>query len=82
LEDALTRARITSLFLLSLATVSLSFVGACSRSEGDSCEIDGDCDDGLVCCKATTAARGTCAASQSACGATTPDSSEDDGGAN
>jgi hypothetical protein len=65
-----------------LCLVAACLFGACKRGEGDSCQIDTDCDDGLVCCKATTAARGTCAASQSACGATNPETkSEDDGGA-
>jgi hypothetical protein len=34
---------------------------ACHQAEGETCQINSDCDDGLSCCIAQTAARGTCA---------------------
>lgn len=37
-------------------------IGSCSGAEGDVCQIDEDCESGLVCCKRSTnvADRGTC----------------------
>jgi hypothetical protein len=37
---------------------ALSF--ACSQGEGDPCQSKADCSDGMQCCAAKSAARGTC----------------------
>jgi hypothetical protein len=42
-------------------------LAACTRGEGESCQIDKDCEDALVCCIAQGAARGTCASSTERC---------------
>ena len=47
-----------------LAAGSLS---ACKRSEGESCQVASDCDDGLVCCIASRSARGFCGTSMESC---------------
>ncbi|MCS6797419.1 MAG: hypothetical protein NZ898_02620 [Myxococcota bacterium] len=45
------------------AVVFVTTAMACTGAEGDSCELQSDCSDGLVCCKASVAltARGVCA---------------------
>jgi len=60
----LKRARTALVFVMCLAAGSLV---ACTRGEGESCQIVSDCDDGLVCCIAPRAARGTCATSTERC---------------
>jgi hypothetical protein len=40
---------------------------ACHQAEGETCQINSDCEDGLTCCIAPTAARGTCAANLDRC---------------
>lgn len=51
-----------------LFTGAMSFTcAACHQAEGETCQIDSDCDDGLTCCIASTAARGTCAANLDRC---------------
>ena len=52
--------------ILSLAlVVSFGLLG-CTGSQGDACQVAGDCSDGLVCCKSSPmpdpAVRGTCQA--------------------
>lgn len=50
---------IGSCFLL----VLLFLVGSCKQNEGDRCQIDSDCSEGLICCRAfniSAAVGGTC----------------------
>jgi hypothetical protein len=44
----------SSLVLCALA------LGGCARGENDSCQLNGDCDDGLICVRARGSERGTC----------------------
>lgn len=49
--------------ILTLTCVAFLFCG-CKQEEGESCQIDDDCDEGLICCKdnpfATETDRGIC----------------------
>lgn len=36
-----------------LALAGASLVAACKQGEGDRCQVDADCDDGLICNQAT-----------------------------
>lgn len=67
---------------LSLLVVAVSgFVSACSGSDGDACQVAGDCSTGLLCCKgivgADVTARGTC---QAMCVYSTPNDAGTDSG--
>jgi hypothetical protein len=42
-----------------LLLCALALAG-CARDENESCQIDGDCDDGLICVRARSSERGTC----------------------
>lgn len=45
---------------LALALFLLSAVAACSQSSGEPCQVNRDCDDGLICVIARGSERGTC----------------------
>ena len=49
--------RIASALVFTLVATSWL---ACSQSEGEPCQSDGDCDDGLFCVRAQRSERGTC----------------------
>ena len=78
MEDCLKRARFRNLF--AWCFVAASLLCACKRAEGESCQDNTDCDDGLVCCIAESAARGTCAATLDECTQTNESGSDDDAG--
>jgi hypothetical protein len=46
--------------LTRFAFVLLLPLCACSQGENQPCQIDGDCDDGLICVRAPRTERGTC----------------------
>jgi hypothetical protein len=46
--------------LIRFAFVLLLPLGACSQGENQPCQIDGDCDDGLICVRAPRTEHGTC----------------------
>jgi hypothetical protein len=66
LEDRLKRLRTPWNLSLWLGAAAVALC-ACKRSEGESCQVKTDCEDALVCCIASTAARGYCAASLDRC---------------
>lgn len=43
-----------------LMFLALWTAAACKQSEGDPCQVDSDCDDGLICCPALQTPRGQC----------------------
>jgi hypothetical protein len=43
-----------------LMCAGLLLLSACSQGENDPCQIDSDCDSGLICVRARAAERGTC----------------------
>jgi hypothetical protein len=60
-EDILKRVRLA--FPLCLVCAWLTGSGlllSCKQSEGETCQVDGDCGSDLVCCKTPSAARGAC----------------------
>ena len=75
---------------LALLVLSLSWsLAACSQDEGESCQLEGDCSSGLICCKGA-ADRGYCS-TKDECenapldsgvpDASKPDANDDDSGA-
>ncbi len=44
-----------------VAGLALSGLAACSQGANETCQIDGDCSSGLLCCIGKTADRGYCA---------------------
>lgn len=79
LEVPVTRHCSTSLVL---ACAACLFVASCSQDSGESCQTDGNCGDGLVCCKSDAAERGYCGeAADPECGRTGTGGMKDSGAA-
>ena len=55
--------RLVIAFALS-SLVALGLVASCKQSEGERCQVDADCEDGLVCAQATQ----TCADNDTSAG--------------
>ena len=51
------RSKIVTSLIASLATSALL---ACTQAAGETCQIDSDCEDGLVCRRESSAERGLC----------------------
>jgi hypothetical protein len=47
-------------YLLAALFLSSLSIGACSQDPGDTCQIDGDCTSGYMCCRSAASPRGTC----------------------
>jgi len=81
------RSKIVTSLIASIATSVL--LHACTQAEGESCQINADCDDGLVCRREVSADRGVCVREDDNAGAVQdagdnplpPDMPEDDAGA-
>ena len=65
---------------VTLCFVAACLLCACKRTEGESCQDNTDCDDGLVCCIAESAARGTCGTSLDECMQVAGSEDDDDAG--
>lgn len=73
-RHALKRAWIALIWMC----VAASGSSACTRAEGESCQLNSDCEDGLICC--ARSARGICATrGTEQCGQSTTDSDSDSG---
>ena len=57
ISRSLSRSKIVTSLIAGLAT---SVLLACTQGEGETCQIDGDCEDGLVCRREVAADRGVC----------------------
>lgn len=65
LEVCLKRAREACVWTGLLIALSAS---SCKQTEGDTCQIDSDCEGSLVCCIVpNTTARGSCGVSHATC---------------
>ncbi len=53
----ISQSTILACLITSLAAVSLL---ACTQAEGDTCQVNSDCGDGLVCSRESRADRGAC----------------------
>ncbi|MET0384841.1 MAG: hypothetical protein ABW321_02725 [Polyangiales bacterium] len=70
--------RLRDAWFLKLCLAAGCALSACSQGEGATCQINEDCDDGLLCCIAPTAVRGTCASTLDRCSAQRPEPEPDD----
>jgi hypothetical protein len=83
----LKRLRMT--WIVGVCVVSLGAFVACTRGDGETCQVPSDCEDGLTCCRAVgDAPRGWCHKKDSAAcsnaaitdaGGSTPDAGHDAG---
>src|SRR5262249_31667888 len=60
LRPALIRFAPRLLSARALLCAGLLWLSACSKGENGPCQIDGDCDAGLICFRARGGVRGTC----------------------
>jgi hypothetical protein len=64
--DALKRVRMT--WIVGAWLASFGMLAACKQSDNETCQVNTDCDDGLVCCRGA-GPRGAChAPASAACG--------------